>query len=329
MNKSSLADRIRTGAPIAPPLSWLLSSLTPITRLGMGLRKRRAVTKVDARVISIGNITAGGTGKTPAVIRIAQEYLAQGKTVGILTRGYGTPSKEAITVSSDISPEDHYRVLGDEPALILRHVPESLLFKAKDRVAAAQMAVRKYGCTVLILDDGYQYTQLHRNENILLIDSTNPFGNGHVLPRGFLREPLDNLCRATRCIITRCDPTTDRDAIKLELNKYNPGCAIEWTRHEPTHLYKVATGEGLPLDTFAHQAIIAACAIGNPEAFVNTLESLDMKVSDTRVFDDHATIPPEALEGDMPIVITEKDAVRVESPSENVYALCIALRPFA
>lgn len=327
--KTSLAERIRTGAAIAPPLSWMLSGLSLGTRLGMWTRKLRAVTKVDARVISVGNITAGGTGKTPAVIRIAQEHIALGKKVGILTRGYGTESKEAIIVSSDVAPEDHYRVLGDEPAVILRHVPEALLFKAKNRVAAAELADYEHGCQVLILDDGYQYLQLDRKENVLVIDSTNPFGNGCVLPRGFLREPLEELRRATRCIVTRCDADTDRDAIKLELHKHNPGCHIEWTTHAPSYLYNVASGEQIALDAFADRDVIAACAIGSPEAFVHTLESLGMRVGETRAFDDHSAIPDEALvsEDDTPILITEKDAVRLLHPPEGVFALVVALKP--
>ena len=328
--KNSLADRIRTGAPIAPPLSWALTCLSLGPRLGMWTRKRRPVTQIDARVISIGNITAGGTGKTPAVIRIAQEHIAQGKKVGILTRGYGTSTKEAVTVSTDIPPQDHYRILGDEPALILRHVPQAILFKAKNRVIAADQARHDHGCQVLILDDGYQYLQLARKENILLIDSTNPFGNGCLLPRGFLREPLHALSRATRCIVTRCDANTDRDTIKLELQKHNPGCPIEWTTHAPAHLYNLATGEQLPLDTFKNQDIIAACAIGNPQAFTNTLESLHMNITQTRTFNDHAPIPTKALQSDpdTPIIITEKDAVRLTNPPENVYALVIELKPY-
>jgi tetraacyldisaccharide 4'-kinase len=327
--KPTLAERIRTGAPIAPPLSWCLSSLSVLPRLGMWFRKRKKMTTINARVISIGNITAGGTGKTPAVIRMAKEQIALGKKVAILTRGHGTPSKQAVVVSTDVDPKDYYTVLGDEPAVILRHVPEAILFKAKNRILAAEQAAYTHGCDVLILDDGYQYVHLARKENILLIDSTNPYGNGCVLPRGFLREPLEELRRATRCIVTRCSADTDRQTIKSELHKHNPGCPIEWTTHQPAYLYNVATGDELPLDTFAKQSVIAACAIGNPESFTHTLESLDILVSETRAYDDHAAIPTEALVTDLPIIITEKDAVRLTHPPENVFALVVELKPYA
>jgi tetraacyldisaccharide 4'-kinase len=323
-----LANRIRTGDSIAPPLSWALSSLTPFTRLGMWLRKRKKVTSANAHVISVGNITAGGTGKTPAVIRIAKEQITLGKKVGILTRGYGTKSKEAIVVSSNVSPDDYYSELGDEPAVILRHVPGAIVFKAINRVAAAKLAVYEHGCTVLILDDGFQYIYLDRKENILLIDSTNPFGNGSLLPRGFLREPLEELRRATRCIVTRCSSDMNRTAIKQELQKHNPGCPVEWTTHAPSYFYHLATGEQYPLDHFNGQRAVAACSIGNPESFTKTLGALKIEISETRAYDDHAPIPTEAFSTESPIIITEKDAVRLKTPPKNVYALVVELRSY-
>ncbi|HIA48017.1 MAG TPA: tetraacyldisaccharide 4'-kinase [Candidatus Hydrogenedentes bacterium] len=323
--KDTLSDRIRRGDTIDPPLSWLLSGATIFTRAGMGIRRMRPFAAVDADVISIGNITAGGTGKTPAVIRYAKRGVAAGVKVGVLTRGHGTRQSSSVVVSSDIEPEDHFRLLGDEPALILRKVPEALVFKGKDRVQSAQIAVQDHGCQVLILDDGYQYIHLGRNDDILMIDSTNPFGNGRLLPRGFLREPLSDICRATHCIVTRCDEGLDRSEISETVQRYNPGCAIEWTVHSPTALIHADTDVEQSLDLFSGKDVIAACAIGNPESFTKTLESLGMNVIESHAFADHERIPQNVLKSSHPAIITEKDAVRIQSPPDNVFAVGIEL----
>lgn len=323
----NLTDRIRTGEPIPAPLSWLLLAATPVTRIGMALRNNKPITKVDAQVISIGNLTAGGTGKTPAVIRYAREAIDAEKRVGILTRGYGTGDPSQLIISNDIPPEDHAVKLGDEPAVILRHVPEALIFKSKDRARSAQIAVSAYDCDVLILDDGYQYVQLHRDENILVIDACNPFGNGHLLPRGYLREPISAMKRATKIIITRCDQSERLDEIRNTIHEHHPDCPVEWTIHAPTGFWNVATGEQLPIDHFAGQTVHAACGIGNPESFQRTLEHLDMNVQTLHPVRDHAPILPEHLAHN-PTIITEKDAVRLTNPPNNVYALAIELQPF-
>ena len=323
--KHKLSDRIRRGEPIEPPLSWLLSGATAFTRAGMGIRKLRPFVTVDADVISVGNITAGGTGKTPAVIRYAKRGIAANVKVGILTRGYGTPQETSVVVSTDIDAADHYRKLGDEPAVILRHAPEVVVFKAKDRVHAAQIAVNDHGCQVLILDDGYQYLHLGRNDNILLIDAENPFGNGHLLPRGYLREPVDAISRATHCIVTRCSDTADRAKIAETVRTHNPHCSIEWTRHSPTRLIHAQSNEDQPLDRFRGVKVVATCSIGNPEAFSKTLVEMGMIVQETRAYADHAPIPDDGFQGTLPVIVTEKDLVRTSSPPDNVYALMVEL----
>ena len=312
---------------MGPPLSWLLTAATPITRIGMALRNSKPVTKVDAHVISIGNLTAGGTGKTPAVIRYAREAVDAGKKVGILTRGYGTGDPSQLVVSEKIPPEHHAAELGDEPAVILRHVPEALVFKSKDRTRSAQIAETTYDCDVLILDDGYQYVQLHRDENVLVIDACNPFGNGHLLPRGYLREPIRELKRATKIIVTRCDQSERLDEIRDTIAEHHPDCPVEWTVHAPTGFWSVATGESFPVQHFEGQTVHAACGIGSPEAFRKTLEGLGVTVAELHAVRDHAQIPAEYLKH-APTIVTEKDAVRLQDAPGQVYALGIELREY-
>lgn len=323
--KSHLADRIRRGESINPPLSWLLSAGTIINRVGMWFRKQRPLAMVDAYVVSVGNITAGGTGKTPAVIRYAKHYVEQGHKVGILTRGYGTPSEHSIVVSADIDPDEYCDKLGDEPAVILRQVPEVIVVKGKDRIHAAQVAVNEHACEVLILDDGYQFLHLARNENILLIDSQNPYGNGKLIPRGFLREPLREIHRATHCVVTRVTDDLDRAEIINAVRSYAPDIQIEWTQHTPTRLLHPLTGVEQSLDIFSGQEVVAACAIGNPEAFTRTLEDLGMTVIETHAFPDHDTISTEVFKSKHPVIITEKDAVRIKHPPDNLFVLEVEL----
>lgn len=323
--KSELADRIRKGESIAPPLSWLLFAGSVVNRLGMWFRKQRPLASVDAYVVSVGNITAGGTGKTPAVIRYAKHYVEKGRKVGILTRGYGTPSEQSVVVSTDIAPEEYCDRLGDEPAVILRQVPEVIVFKAKDRVHSAQVALNEHACEVLILDDGFQYVHLARNENILLIDSQNPFGNGQLIPRGFLREPLYEIRRATHCVVTRVTKDLDRAEILDAIRRYAPDIQIEWTQHTPTRLLHPLTGVEQSLNIFNGKEVVAACAIGNPEAFTTTLEDLGMNVVETHAFPDHDTIPSETFKSKHPVIITEKDAVRIKHPPDNLFVLEVEL----
>ena len=290
------AERIRRGEPIPAPLGFLLEAATPVTRLGMAWRLHRPRTRVEARVISLGNITAGGTGKTPAVIERAQRELDAGRRVAVLTRGYGSGRRREPVVITPGSPTDGLvdRV-GDEAAVILRRVPEVTIVKGADRVAGARVAIDRCNCDTLILDDGFQHVMLERDENILVIDATNPFGNGRLLPRGILREPLDAMCRATAIVLTRCDQVVGLDILESQVRLLALRAPIRKTRHAPSGLWRVEDGEALPLDFLAGKDVTAACAIGNPEAFFDTLASLGACITQQMPFRDHAHIPGDAL----------------------------------
>jgi tetraacyldisaccharide 4'-kinase len=327
--KRSLVERIRRGDPIPLPLGIFLHSITPATRLGMAFRKRKPVTAVNAMVISYGNITAGGTGKTPAVLERAQAELDRGKRVGILTRGYHAGSGRRAVVSTDVAEEDRFSELGDEAALILRRLPQVTVFKGADRITSARAAVENYHCDVLILDDGFQYVPLHRDENILVVDATNPFGNGRLLPRGILREPLIAMRRATEIILTRCDQTDDLTPILDTIEKYAPHVPVRQTCHAPSGLWQVASGDAWSLEKLRERPVKAACALGNPDAFLATLQGMGVTVSEFHAFPDHARLPDSLLATDELLVVTEKDAVRMTAPGPGVAALAIALAPYS
>ncbi len=324
-----IANRVRRGEALPPNWDLLLRAATPVTRLGMALRHLKAPVLVNAKVISFGNITAGGTGKTPAVIACVQAQIAVGKQVAVITRGYGSArTREPFVAGTNLSRADLVRLVGDEPALIRHHAPGCALIKAARRADGARIAIENLGCDVIVLDDAYQHVQIARDENICLIDATNPFGNGHLVPRGILREPLSALKRATRIEITRCDQSSDLDGLVAQIKAIVPGTPLRFTVHAPDGFWGVADGAPVSLDELRESPITAVSAIGNPEAFRRTLEGLGLHLHAVRTFRDHAAIPEDALRAEGFVVTTEKDAMRMRNVPENVVALKICLRDF-
>jgi len=186
----------------------------------------------------------------------------------------------------------------------------------------------EYGCDTLILDDGYQHVRLARNENVLLIDATNPFGNGHLIPRGILRERPAAARRATRIILTRCDQADDLPSLMATLLMAAPQAPVRKTRHAPKGLWRVVDGETVALDAIRGRQVKAVCAIASPEAFFKTLEDVGAAVAERVAFTDHAELAPEALAFEGPVVVTEKDAVRMDRTrtADNVLALAVELQ---
>ncbi len=321
-----LSDKIRRGDPIPIALAAVLHACTPVTRFAMWRRLRHSVTRVDAQVVSFGNLTAGGTGKTPAVIERARMELAEGNRVAVLTRGYGSPDSTTPVDSESIDEKDRYRLLGDEAALTLKKAPGVIVIKDPDRVAGARTAVAKHRCGVLLLDDGFQHTRLARDENVLLIDAANPFGNGALLPRGILREPIAAMARATQIVLTRCDQVADVEPLIETIHTHAPGVPIRKTQHAPETLWNTSGGAEMQLSELAGKEIVAACAIGHPESFFKTLEDLGATLTERLTFPDHAPIPESALPATGMVVMTEKDAVRGKYSRENLFALGVALK---
>ncbi len=323
----SITDKVRLGKPL--PLHWdlILRAATPVTRVAMKRRLRRPVSSVDAHVISFGNITAGGTGKTPAVIERVRSEVALGRRVAVVTRGYGSARvSEPFVVTPEITPAEVCRLVGDEPALIRHHVPECLIVKAARRVDGARLAVEGHGCDVVVLDDAFQHVQLARDENICLIDASNPFGSGHLIPRGILRESLAALKRATEIVLTRCDQAVDLPGLRMTLTEYVPDLPVRETIHAPGSLWNIQSGNVVSLTDVVQTPIVAVSGIGNPEAFQKTLSALGFNVVRALSYRDHAKIPHEALLQPGVIITTEKDAMRISDPPDNVFALEILLK---
>lgn len=321
-------ERIRRGQSIPPLLGLFLSSLTPLTRAGMFFRHISPKIRVDAYVISIGNLTVGGTGKTPAVIERAAQEVQRGRKVAVLTRGYGSDSQREMVIVPPSEKQDDLKVpwLGDEPELIRKCVPQVVIGKGANRIKAAQRLIQDFGCNTLILDDGFQYVMLERDENILLIDATNPFGNGRLIPRGILREPITAARRATQIVLTRCDLASELDETLATIRAICPSTPIRLTRHAPSHWVRLIDGSTLSLEKMRGEKATALCAIGNPEAFLKTLEVLGVYVTQRVIFPDHFDIPHEMIPREGIVLTTEKDAVRLKQVGENVYSLVVRLK---
>lgn len=230
------------------------------------------VTRVDVPVISVGNLTLGGTGKTPLVAWLARWFRQHEVRVSIISRGYG--AKDGSRNDEALELEDR---LPDVPHL-----------QNPDRVAAARVAVEEFETQLILLDDAMQNRFLHRDLNIVLIDALEPFGYDHVFPRGTLREPLDGLARADVVMLSRADMLDEpiRRRIEQRVRQFAPD--VVWTEatHAPKSLLN-ANGEEAPLATFAGQQVAAFCGIGNPDGFRHTLGVCGYRVRTVREFPDH------------------------------------------
>ena len=310
--------------------SLLIGLLTPLSYIYAVVLKTRGwlydcrilkQKQLPCTVISVGNIVAGGTGKTPAVIWIAKYLQSEGFQVGVLLHGYKRAGHHSISVVSDgkqiLTPVTES---GDEAGMIARKLPGVSIVVGSDRYAAGLEVIRLGGHTedVLILDDGFQRRQLARNLDILTIDSTQPFGTGKLLPAGTLREPKTALKRTDILLLTR----TDLAAESINFERFVRGKQVFQTCHQPTRLYQLSTGEECALDLLKGQHILAVCGIGNPEAFVGTLRQFEPKAVELLAFPDHHRysladlneISAKAREvGADLIVTTEKDSQKLEA----------------
>ena len=290
--------------------------------------------------ISVGNITAGGTGKTPVVELLSRTLAARGRRCAILTRGYksedlpkpqrwtdknGQPVKHVPKVASD--GEKRYLGplhSGDEPFMLARNLDGVAVLVDKDRVKSGIFAIEQLGSDTLILDDGMQYLKLRHEIDIVLVDCGAPFGTGALLPRGTMREPKRSLKRASYIILTKSEGKP-QDKLIAKIRRYNKVADIMVTNHGPVHLENIFTGERKPLEFLDSKYVACLSGIARPESFEGLVEQLGGKVEIRRRYPDHYWFDQAELDSfvercadravDM-IVTTEKDAVRFMKPAE-------------
>ncbi|MBI1901473.1 MAG: tetraacyldisaccharide 4'-kinase [Planctomycetia bacterium] len=263
--------------------------------------------KVAVPVVSVGNLTVGGTGKTPMVALLARWYRRRGVRVAVVSRGYGA--------------EEGQR--NDEAMELELRLPDVPQMQNPDRVAGAQAAIEEFQCQLVLLDDGFQHRRLRRDLDIVLLDATEPFGFGHLLPRGLLREPVSSLRRAHVVVLSRADAIEParREEIRARVRRYAPNAVWVEASHAPEALVNSA-GEARPPADVRGKRVLAFCGIGNPGAFRSTLQSLGAEVAAFREFPDHhayvrediAALAQAARECSADLAVcTRKDFVKIRA----------------
>mgnify|MGYP002765193128 FL=1 len=273
--------------------------------------------KVDAFVISVGNITTGGVGKTPVVSEIAKYFVAQGEKVAIVSRGYGgkLSNKNVNVISDGEKVFYNAQLAGDEPFWLATNSKGAIVITTKNRFEGAKYAVEKFGVTKIILDDGFQHRKLHRDLDIVLMDSKMGFGNEKLLPAGPLREGMEAFSRIDKLVVVskNVDHSRAEKLAKIMAKKMKVEAFV--CKTEPDYVYNIKTGEKLAQGTEA----TALCAIGQPQQFYAFLGAY--KIKQTIDFDDHHSYVEEELPEGL-IITTEKDAVKMQKFSrDDIFAL--------
>ena len=316
------------------PLAAFLRGILFLSSLAYGLIVtvisffyRLRPVRFNCRIISVGNITLGGTGKTSLVGYLAAKLSQQGNKVAVLSRGYKRDKK--------LSGLDG---IGDEPAMLQKKLPQVPVIVERDRLKASIRAIQDYAADTLILDDGMQQWRIHKDLEITTIDAGNPFGNLRLLPAGFLREPLAALSRSDIFVLTQADAHQDTAGLKQKLKRFNPCALIVESRHKPVGFSNLSNpGEALGVDIFKGKTVVAFSGIGNQQAFENTLCSLGVTIARSLRFADHQDYTQADLDGVIRyarerslgiIITTEKDAVKVarlEIHGVRIFSLNIKL----
>ncbi len=292
------------------------------------------------KIISVGNITTGGTGKTPMVQWLARHLQQRGARVAVVARGYGgSLSRAGAVVSDGRQVFLNAREAGDEPLLHARALPGVPVVIGRDRVTAARRAVQQFGANVVVLDDGFQYWSLHRDLDIVLLDARRPLHNGRLLPRGHLRELPAELRRAHALVLTRADRAREeqRSASRRHLARWTSAPIFE-ACHAPTALRDEKTGRDMTLETLHDARVCALSALANNAAFPATLRELGASVMEHVARRDHHAWRAGELQsvarrasaaGATAVVTTQKDAVKIEGAWPGpppLWSLAIELR---
>jgi tetraacyldisaccharide 4'-kinase len=320
---------------------WMLLGLSKV--FTVAVKARRFLynvrilrdTTVGVQVIAIGNLTVGGTGKTPVVEKFARALQDQGRTVAILSRGYRSKPPpltrrllDKVLFRHDTTPprvvSDGKSLLldsetaGDEPYMLASNLRDVIVLVDKDRVKSGRYAVEKFGVDTLLLDDGFQYWKLRgRRMDVVLVDCQQPFGNEHMLPRGTLREPPSHLVRASTIFITKSEG--DRTRLRERITAVNGHARIIECVHHPLYLEDVFTEDRFGLDLLAGRRIATVSGIAQPESFERSLVGLGAELVYSRRFADHHRFTQQELLNVInrskkkqaeAILTTQKDAVR-------------------
>lgn len=313
-------------------LSWFYGLLIRILRLLYS----RAQVRFNCKVISVGNITWGGTGKTPLVECIARYVKQQGYKAAILTRGY----KRKMPIRYPLSAI-RYETMGDEPYMLYKNLGSIPVVVDANRARGAASAVKGYGVEAVLLDDGFQQWRIKKDLEIVVIDATCPFGNRHMIPRGVLREPLSSLRRADIFVLTKINLISqDTSGLKNFLRSMNPQAEIFESAYEPMGFYPVLPagrtgGDLLNVDALRGKVVTLISGIANPDSFEHLIRRLGIRIGLSFQFPDHYAYQEPVMEDIVKkshaqnidtIVTTEKDSVRMPAKTLSAQIDILALR---
>jgi tetraacyldisaccharide 4'-kinase len=306
---------------LLPPLSAIYS-LVMRARASLYHHQILRTESVGVPVISVGNITTGGTGKTPLVAWISRLLSSEGHRVCVLTRGYGRENpKSRVVVSDGTIIKSSVRAAGDEPMLLA----EALLGQAAvicdaDRVSAAKWSIRELGAEVFVLDDGFQHRRISRDLDLVVVDAMSTWGGGRMLPYGRLREPLDELKRADAIIISRSEEATDLQRLCNSARHLGKGAPVFTSRTVTSAVRSIAGELDRATSLIRNSSTMAFCGIGNPEAFFKHLRRDGWNVMATKSYPDHFRYTQQDIDDLMlgarkmaieVMVTTSKDAVKL------------------
>ncbi|GAB6137337.1 tetraacyldisaccharide 4'-kinase [Halanaerobaculum tunisiense] len=314
--------------PLTKVILVVLTVLSKVYQIGiwsrakiydLGLKNRE---ELSTPVISVGNITVGGTGKTPVVKMLANELTQEDYQTVVLNRGYkGSLEEEAGLVSTRKEVLLSAQEAGDEAYMLASSLPEVPVVVGSQRSKSGKLAQQKFQPDFIILDDGFQHWQLEREYDLVVVDATNPFANGHLLPRGLLRELPSSLQRADALLITKADQISSQELeeLKAKLRELNQSAVLLTSKHQATYLRSLAQQQPREID-LAGEKVLAVSGIGNPQSFAQTLSDLGAEVVKELRFADHHSYTKEEImeifsvaseEGIERIITTEKDAASI------------------
>jgi len=325
-------SRLKWIMPLLLPLSWLYGSAIRFRNClyDWGIYR---VHWVPAPVVSVGNLSVGGTGKTPIVMFLSHLYKTHGKHVGILTRGYGRVSKNSILVFEN-EPDVTFEKIGDEPYLIFKNLKSVPIAVDKNRWKGGLALWQKEPVDVFLLDDGFQYRAISKQLEIAVLDAIRPLENSRVLPAGWLREPLSALKRASLIWLTHVDEAQNLGEMLRRLRLISDVPIVQ-SIHKPEEFSRVDRSEQRPLEFFKGKSVTAFSAIGNPESFRRTLEKLNVDLKYFKWFPDHHQFTQRDINmirqqaknrGTEYILCTEKDAVKMEKIASDFWFLKISIQ---
>lgn len=334
--KKDTEDKLRKWGPILAPLSvfYFLGAYVRLLCFRFGFLHSH---RLSVPVISVGNLTVGGTGKTPVTIDLARRLIMQGYKPAILSRGYKRKSVRPVVVVSDgnnlfAGSAD----CGDEPYMMARAVPRAVVIVGSDRRRTGELAISRYGCDVILLDDGFQHLKVNRQTDVVLYDYNDDPSTLRLLPGGRLREPVSGLARAEYVVITKVPEVADPKrlaAIKSLIARHAPSAKVTSCRFVPDGVQRIYTRQNVAITTKLDGAkVIAFCGIARPEAFFDHLRELGANPVETASFPDHHWFTESELAqlkekfvslGADLLVTTEKDSVRL--PEDFINSLPVAL----